>query len=262
MNHSVTFNGGARAADGVTAVRPATGGSRHTRWFERDGAFVLEDSAGDQNARIDSFDAVSKDQFPATYSYDAESGTYTIFRPGELPETYESREAFEADWVPVKRPFVPSADLAIPDYGESSYAIGILTSADESGLQLYTPAADTIQDLSAFVEAIQGGEFHPAGIEPMDTEDDPFGLGAFGRDRITECGDEFVPIADVYEAYKKYVQGREYERKKKPRFTPAFREYADFERERKWLDEKTRRCYVGIKLRDAGDQEGSSDASA
>lgn len=262
MNHNVTFNGGARAAVGVTAVRPATGGSRHTRWFVREGAFVLEDSAGDQHARIDSFDAVSKDQFPATYSYDAKSETYTVFRPGELPESYESREAFEADWVPVKRPFVPSTDLPVPDYAENSYTISILTSDDEPDLQLYKPASDTVQDLSVLVEAIQSSELHPAGIEPTDTEEDPFGIGAFVRDRITECDEEFVPIAYVYEAYKEYVEDREYERKKKPRFTPAFREYADFDPKRKWVDEETRRCYIGIQLSDAGDQEDSGDAGA
>jgi hypothetical protein len=262
MNHNVTFNGSARAADGVTAVRPATGGSRHTRWFERDGTFILEDSTGDQHAQVDSFDAVSKDQFPATYSYDAESEKYTVFRPGELPESYESREAFEGDWVPVKRPFVPSTDLPVPDYAESSYAISILTSDGEPDIQPYKPASDTVQDLSVFVEAIQDSELHPAGIEPTDTEEDPFGIGAFVRDRISECDEKFVPIADVYEAYEEYVEDHEYERKKKPRFTPAFREYADFERKRKWVSEETRRCYIGIQLRGAGDQGDSGDASA
>ena len=260
MNHDVTFNGGARAADGVTAVRPATGGSRHTRWFERDSTFVLEDSTGDQHAQVDSFDAVSKDQFPATYSYDAESEKYTVFRPGELPESYESREAFEGDWVPVKRPFVPSTDLPVPDYAESSYVISILAGDGEPDIQLYKPASDTVQDLSVLVEAIQDSELHPAGTEPTDTEEDPFGIGAFVRDRISECDEEFVPVADVYEAYEEYVEDREYERKKKPRFTPAFREYADFERKRKWVDEETRRCYIGIQLRDVCNREEASDA--
>lgn len=129
-------------------------------------------------------------------------------------------------------------------------------------LQLYKPASDTVQDLSVLVEAIQSSELHPAGIEPTDTEEDPFGIGAFVRDRITECDEEFVPIAYVYEAYKEYVEDREYERKKKPRFTPAFREYADFDRKRKWVDEETRRCYIGIQLSDADDQEDSGDAGA
>jgi hypothetical protein len=261
-NHTVTFNGGARAADGVTAVRPATGGNRHTRWVKRDEGLILEDGAGDQHARVDSFESVSKDQFPATYSYDAESDTHTVFRPGELPESYESREAFEADWVPVKRPFVPRTDLPVPEYAESSYVIGILTSDGESTLQLYTPATETTQDLSALVEAIQGGGLHPAGEDPTETEDDPFGIDAFVRDRITERDDEFVPIADVYAAYDQYVESRPYERKTKPRFTPAFREYTEFERNRKWVDGDVQRCYIGIELVDAGDQEESNDASA
>lgn len=59
-------------------------------------------------------------QLPAAYSYDAESETHTIFGPGELPESYNSREAFEADWVPVKRPSVTRTELLVPGYTERS----------------------------------------------------------------------------------------------------------------------------------------------
>nr|WP_256943905.1 type IV secretory system conjugative DNA transfer family protein [Halobacterium hubeiense] len=269
MNHNVTFNGGARAADGVTAVRPATGGSRHTRWFERDGAFVLEDSAGDQHARIDSFDAVSKDQFPATYSYDAESETYTVFRPGELPESYESREAFESDWVLVKRPFVPSTDLPVPDYTERSYAIA--TVGDDQTLDIHTPDTETATGVPPLVDAIQDGTLHPAGEPPSDSTDsdaqeddeaDPYGIRAFVRDRLTESDDGVVAVAEVYDAYEQYAEAGEYEVKPKNRFTRTLRDYAQFERDKKWLDGQTRRCYVGIELADVGDQEESSDASA
>jgi hypothetical protein len=268
MNHNVTFNGGARAADGVTAVRPATGGSRHTRWFERDGAFVLEDSAGDQHARIDSFDAVSKDQFPATYSYDAASDTYTVFRPGELPESYESREAFESDWVPVKRPFVPSTDLPVPDYTERSYAIA--TIGDDQTLDIHTPDTETATGVPPLVDAIQDGTLHPAGESPSDSTDsdtqeddeaDPYGIQAFVQDRLTESNDGVVAVAEVYDAYEQYAAAGEYEMKPKNRFTRTLRDHAQFERDKKWLDGQTRRCYVGIELADAGDQEEPSDAS-
>jgi hypothetical protein len=268
MNHNVTFNGGARAADGVTAVRPAIGGSRHTRWFERDGAFVLEDSAGDQHARIDSFDAVSKDQFPATYSYDAESETYTVFRPGELPESYESHEAFESDWVPVKRPFVPSTDLPVPDYTGRSYAIA--TIGDDQTLDIHTPDTETATGVPPLVDAIQDGRVHPAGESPSDSTDsdtqeddeaDPYGIQAFVQDRLTESNDGVVAVAEVYDAYEQYAAAGEYEMKPKNRFTRTLRDHAQFERDKKWLDGQTRRCYVGIELADAGDQEEPSDAS-
>jgi hypothetical protein len=269
MNHNVTFNGGARAADGVTAVRPATGGSRHTRWFKRDRAFVLEDSVGDQYARIDSFDAVSKDQFPATYSYDAESETYTVFRPGELPESYESRKAFEAEWVPVKRSFVPSTDLPVPDYTERSYAIA--TIGGDQTLDIYAPDTETATGVPALVDAIQNRTLHPAGVTPADSTDsdaqeadevDPYGIQAFVRDRLTESEDGVVAVADVYDAYEQYATAGEYEVKPKNRFTQALRDHVAFERDKQWLDGQTRRCYVGIELADAGDQEEPSDASA
>ncbi|WP_135665817.1 ATP-binding protein [Halorhabdus rudnickae] len=271
MNHNVTFNGGARAADGVTAVRPSNGGSRHTRWFERDGAFVLEDSDGDQHARIDSFDVVSKDQFPATYSYDAESETYTVFRPGELPEPYESREAFESDWVPVKRPFVPRTDLPFPDYTERSYAIA--TIEGDQTLGIHAPDTETSTGIPALVDAIQDGTLYPAGETPADQADsnsdsegddepDPYGIQAFVRDRLTEADDGVVAVAEVYDAYEQYAAAGEYEVKPKNRFTQALRDHAAFERDKQWLDGQTRRCYVGIELRDVGEQEEPSGASA
>ena len=271
-NYNVTFNGGARAADGVTAVRPASDGSRHTRWFERDGDLVLEDGLGDQHARVDSFEGVSKDQFPATYSYDAESETYTVFRPGELPETYESREAFEADWVPVKRPFVPRTDLPVPDYTESSYAIGILTDDSEPALQLYAPESETTTELSTLKEKIDAGELRPAGVDPTKETDeesvvkgddgcDPYGIGAFARDHIIESDDGVVAVADVYDAYEQFAEAEGYDVKPKNRFTQEFRDWVEFERDKKWLDGQTRRCYVGVELRNAGDQGEASDAS-
>jgi len=269
-NYNVTFNGGARAADGVTAVRPATDGSRHTRWFERDGDLVLEDGSGDQHARVASFESVSKDQFPATYSYDAESETYTIFRPGELPETYESRETFEADWVAVKRPFVPSTDLPVPGYTDDSYAIGVIE--DEQNLKLYTPDSNATKDLAALTEAIKSNKLHPAGVEAdkpadeqsmkqKDHDNDPFGIQAFVRDSIVESSEAVVAVADVYDAYEQFAKAGEYDVKPKNRFTRAFGDYVEFERGKKWLDCQTRRCYIGIDLRNAGDQGEARDAS-
>ncbi|MFB6176527.1 MAG: ATP-binding protein, partial [Halobaculum sp.] len=75
MNDNVKFNGGATSSDGVTAVRPATDDSRHTRWFQRDGDLVLEDGTGEVYTRISDINSVSKDQFPATYSYDQRAKT-------------------------------------------------------------------------------------------------------------------------------------------------------------------------------------------
>ena len=268
-NHNVTFNGGARASDGVTAVRPATDGSRHTRWFKRDESFVLEDSAGDQHARVDGFESVSKNQFPATYSYDAESETYTVFRPGELPEAYESREAFEAAWVPIKRPFVPRADLPVSEYTESSYVIGIVAEDTEPTLKLCASSSETIEDPSTLTAAIENGELHPAGTNPVDpvdeetaaqgdTEDDPFGIRAFACDYITESDSGVAVVADVYDAYEEFAAAGGYDVKPKNRFTRAFRDYVDFERDKKWLDGKARRCYVGIELCVADKSEGST----
>jgi hypothetical protein len=39
---------------------------------------------------------------------------------------YETKSAFEDDWVRIKKPFVPEAELQTPDYSPTSYAIVIL----------------------------------------------------------------------------------------------------------------------------------------
>ena len=269
----VTFNGGAGASDGVTAARRATDDSRQTRWVKQGEEFVLKDGGGKPHVQVTDFETVSKDQFPATYSYDASTGTYTVFQPGELPTTYESKDAFESEWVPIKRSFVPETDLPVPDYPDCSYAIGIVTGGGQNtDLKLYEPADETTKSCSALIEAVQNGELYPAGTDPdrtatedppteKDEEDDPFGLSAFVRDALLECDDGLVPVGDVYDAYERFASASEYEVKPKSRFTQALRDHVDFERDKKWLDGKTQRCYVGIELRDT-DTEESNDEEA
>ncbi|MDR5673561.1 primase-like DNA-binding domain-containing protein [Halalkaliarchaeum sp. AArc-GB] len=269
----ITFNGGASASDGVTAARRATDNSRQTRWVKQSDEFALEDSTGEIHVRVTDFETVSKDQFPATYSYDESAGTYTVFQPGELPATYDSKDAFEAEWVPIKRPFVPTTDLPVPDYTDSSYAIGIVTEdGQDPDLQLYDPTEETIESCTELVEGVQNGELYPAGAEPdqsangepsagEDEEDDPFGLSTFVHDALVECDDGIVPVGDVYDAYEQFASAGEYDVKPKSRFTQALREHVGFERDKKWLDGKTQRCYVGIELRDSY-TEGSNDGEA
>jgi DNA helicase HerA-like ATPase len=267
----ITFNGGAGASDGVTAARPATDDSRQTRWVKRADGFVLEDSTGESHVRVTDFETISKDQFPATYSYDESAGTYTVLQSGELPTTYESKDAFEAAWVPIKQPFVPATDLPVSDYTDSSYAIGIVTEdGHDPSLRVYDPATEATADTPKLVEAVQRGELYPAGTESDHAdetpskegdEDDPFGLSTFVDDALVQGDDAIVPVSDVYDAYERVAAAGDYEVKPKSRFTQALREHIDFERDKKWLDGKTQRCYVGIDLRDTDTKESSDEAA-
>ena len=131
----ITFNGGAEADNGVTAVRPVTSGgtpqSNRTRWCRSRGEYVLTDEAGTDHARVGDVDAAPKEQFPATRSIDLESGMVTVSVPGELPRSYESEAAFREDWVPIKRPVIPETDLPDPEYGPDTYVIVVLRDGDQ-----------------------------------------------------------------------------------------------------------------------------------
>ena len=175
--------------------------------------------------------------------------------------------------MPIKQPFVPETDLPVPDYTDSSYAIAIVTGEDQHlDLQFYDPVEETSESCSELVESVQNGNLHPAGTNPGpsvdgdsstedDGEDDPFGLSAFVDDALVECDNAIVPVGDVYDAYERFASAGEYEVKPKSRFTQALRDHVDFERDKKWLDGKTQRCYVGIELRDT-DTEESNDEEA
>lgn len=259
-NDTIAFNGGAAAPDGVSAARSVTDNSRQTRWFLRDGTLVLEDGAGETHVRLRDLANTSKDQFPATYSYDEDTGKYTVFKPGELPGTYESRDAFEADWVPVKRPFVPKIDLPVPDYGPNSYAILVVDEQNgDIDAHVFDPTTGMSRDLSALLEDINSGELHPAGTGTTNDSatstdaqlaGDEHGIEAFAGSHLDEDEDGLVAVAEVYTAYQQFVENTEYDTKGKTRFTPALKEYVDTESKRKYLDGDTRRCYIGVKLTD------------
>ena len=167
----VTFNGGAESDDGVTAVRPVASGSdagsNRSRWRRVDGDFVLTDEAGTEHARVADVDAAPKEQFPATFSIDPDTGTVSVSVPGELPRSYESEAAFREDWVPIKRPVIPDVDLPNSEYGQETYAIGVLLEDDvDTRGELDTLAIYNDGELHSFdrlKDALQSGELQPAG---------------------------------------------------------------------------------------------------
>jgi hypothetical protein len=175
----VTFNGGAEADNGVTAVRPVASEtdspSNRTQWRRDDGVYVLTDEAGTEHAQVADVDAAPKEQFPATYSIDRDSGTVTVSVPGELPRSYESKSAFREDWVTVKRPVLPESDLPAPEYNPETYAIGVLRDSDrdseawDGDVAIYEDGA--LHPVQRLTQALQTGELRPARSSPDDARD-------------------------------------------------------------------------------------------
>ncbi len=172
----VTFNGGAEADNGVTAVRPVASEtdttSNRTRWRREGREYVLTDEDGTEHARVADVDAAPKEQFPATYSIDRDSGTVTVSVPGELPRTYESEAAFREDWVPVKRPVLPESDLPVAEYDPETYVIGVLRDGDRAtekrneDVAIYQDSA--LHPVQGLTEALQTGELRAARSHPDD----------------------------------------------------------------------------------------------
>lgn len=262
----ITVDGGDDAEE-LIAARPATGDSRETRWVQHDGEFVLESADGTEHARVTDIDTLSKTQVPAVYTQDEAADTYTVMTPGELPTIYESRDAFEADWVPIKRPFLPEDDLPVPDYTEYSYAIVMLdVEENEAAATIYDPIDETSRPLDTLLADVEAGVLEPAvpaasAADRNDAEakhtagDDTYGVGAFVASHVTGVDDGVVAVADVYGAYTEFALRNGYEVQSDTRFTQALKEHVNVESKRKYLDGDTRRCYLGIELVDDASSE-------
>jgi hypothetical protein len=177
----VTYNGGARADNGLTAVRPvpSDGGSNRTIWRREAGEYVLLDAAGTVHARVEDIDAAPKEQFPATYSYDPETGSYTVFVPGEIPQSFESEASFRDHWVPVKRPFIPETDLPVPEFHRDSYVITLLAQnqgdSTDGEMDLVVYRKGETKSFEGLTSALRSGKVCPAGpaapAKPEDVRD-------------------------------------------------------------------------------------------
>ena len=141
--------------------------SNRTRWRQSAGEFVLTDEAGTEHARVKDIDRAPKEQFPATFSIEAESGMVTVTIPGELPRSYESEAAFREDWVPIKRPLIPDIDLPEPEYGPETYVIVVLRDGDQDteGLDgdVVIYEDEQLYPLERLQAAAKTGEVQPPG---------------------------------------------------------------------------------------------------
>jgi len=144
-------SGGATEEGGVTAVRPASDDENRTQniWWRDGDEIALRDASGMEHIRLPSLGKLSKDRVPAIYSYDHAADEYAVFEHGEQ-HIYETKSAFEDDWVRIKKPFVPEAELQTPHYSSTSYAIVILLRKATRSCTIltvrtrWTPLLDTV----------------------------------------------------------------------------------------------------------------------
>lgn len=256
---NITFNGGATEKGGVTAIRPATeADSTQTIWSEENDDLVLRDATGTERLRLSSLEDVSKGRVPATYSYDHAAEEYIVYEHG-TQHIYESKEAFESDWVRIKRPFVPEMELETAGADQLEYAIMILSS--DGDIAVYadgrTYPVDALMEVITAREKTAEGrsealqQAHPPEIGEI--ADEPEAVVSRFADRyLVEASDSRATAADVYETYKQWAEEHDISPDSKSWFARRLSNQLSFERTTEREDGKPVRYYEGIALNEAG----------
>jgi len=280
----ITFNGGATEEGGVTAIRPVTESddNRRSIWVREDDSIVLYDGTGTEHLRLASLSAVTKERVPAIYSYDPTANEYLVYEPGET-HTYESKAAFDEEWVPIKIPFVPEDCLPEPAFGSDSYCIVILPIDGEP--MVYTDgvtrplhtlletsfttvqpestgdgarSSDGEQDSgSTTSEENSHGEQPATPNQESSWKDDPdAAIGQFASQWIVEDEDGVATSIEVYEVYQTWAEKHDLEPDSKSWFGRRLNNQISFERTTERQDGAPVRCYKGIRLRqsEVGDE--------
>jgi hypothetical protein len=284
---NITFNGGATEEGGVTAVRPVSGtdDSSRTVWMREDDSIVLSDGTGTQYLRVSSFSAVTKDRVPAIYSYDHDAEEYVVYEQGEQ-HVYDSKDAFEADWVRIKKPFIPEDELPTPEYSRDSYVIVILADDDPSVVYAdgTTKPLETLLDHLALHnrserDSESDGEYSESSgdshLDESAADGDPTGKDSPERiaqadagehDREADDFESFVdvyvaedegavlPKDDLYNVYRIWAIRHDQEIQSKSWFSRSLGEFVTYDTSRVRRNGTRVNCYTGIALTAAGQQ--------
>jgi len=256
---NLTFNGGAIEEGGVTAVRPATDDENGTQnIWRRDGdEVVLRDASGTEHIRLPSLADLSKDRVPAIYSYDHAAEEYVVYEHGEQ-HSYETKSAFEGDWVRIKKPFVPEAELQTPDYSPTSYAIVILPEEgdpvvyDTDGTYSIDTLLDTVTTSGCEEPTGEQADHIQQAPQPSidDIADDPEAVvERFAETHLVEDPQSRVAAGDVYEIYEQWAEAHGIDTDSKAWFGRRLGNYVTFERETDSENGDSVRYYEGLALK-------------
>ncbi|WP_323173254.1 type IV secretion system DNA-binding domain-containing protein [Natrialba sp. PRR66] len=261
MDELVTFGDGAAARGGVTAVRPSSDSTR-TVWTLDAGERVLSDGET-EFVRTVSSATLSKDTVPAYYSFDRETGQYTVYEQGET-HVYETVEEFEADWTPVKRPFMPSLELPDPEYSRDSYTVVIVPEDGEPHLYREgetKPLADSIKRLDQsnqdFPQDEATGSRSTADREQDTTTDleldpDEDGVDVFVNRFIVAESDRSIPKKELYQAYQLWAERHDLDYTNDVWFGRKLGDCIDVGSERRREDGERITIHTGITLTEEG----------
>ncbi|WP_175416507.1 TraM recognition domain-containing protein [Natrinema versiforme] len=256
----VTFGGGATAHGGVTAVRPKTSETNRTVWTRENGEIVLSDGET-AFARVPDESTLSKDSVPAYYSHDREAGQYTVYEAGET-HVYDSRDDFEDEWTPIKRPFRPAVDLPDSDYSRESYLILILSDDErpvlfQQGETYGLSDSPTGEELwpgissgnhSRATELSSSVESGSSVSEPVEVDPDGDGIEAFAAMYIREADGAQIPKAALFQAYSRWTDQHDIDGTNASWFGRKLSNVVDYEDTRVRDGDDLVTVYAGINL--------------
>ena len=262
MDELVTFGGGAAARGGVTAVRPSSDTPR-TVWRLDDGERVLSDGET-EFIRTASSATLSKDTVPAYYSFDRETGQYTVYEQGET-YVYETVEEFEADWTPVKRPFLPAIDLPDPEYSRDSYTVVIVPEDDQPRLyregetKLFADSIEALDQSDHDSSQVEGTDSRSTASQEQETattdlelDPDEDGVDVFVDRFIVADADGSIPKKELYQAYRLWAESHDLDATNDVWFGRKLSDCIDVGSERRREDGERVTLHTGIALTEEG----------
>jgi hypothetical protein len=171
---------------------------------------------------------------------------------------YKIRDAFEDDWVRVRRPFVPEVELPAPWFDQNTYAIVIVPGPQDEMEKPVVYEDGETDPLSNLVDEpptlATESEFEQSDVAETpsnrnDFEDDPdAAIEAFVSARLVQDEGSTVTTGDVYDAYMEWAEARNVPVESKNWFARRLGDHIDFKRTSGHRDGETVRCYEGIAL--------------
>ncbi|ELY41613.1 primase-like DNA-binding domain-containing protein [Natronorubrum sulfidifaciens] len=273
----ITFEGGANAREGVTAVRPTVSDSRRSVWTETDRGYVLSDAQGTEFVAVSSFESLSRSDVPGVYSYDRAAGEYVVYEHNKR-HVYNSKSDFEQDWVQIRRPFIPES--AFTDVAASkTYEIVVIDAnrnsarryRDGESLPLETlvnradltdsatdlpvsvdssPAVRDCDDNDVTADDSRSSETTCENESSSDTTETDF--SSFVAECIIEHEGADIPKDELYEAYQVWAATYKQKEYSKSWFSRKLSEHVTYGESRPTRDGQRVNCYTGITLSSQG----------
>ncbi|MFP8890598.1 conjugal transfer protein [Natrialbaceae archaeon A-CW2] len=265
-DQALSFNGGATATGGVTAVRPVTEHSAQTVWKREHGRLVLENGQGKTLIETTSIAELSRDHVPAVYSYDQTSGEYIVSEQG-VQYVYDSKESFSEKWTRIMEPFVPEAEFSYPGYGPDDYSVVVLRTNGQPVIYTdgETAALETLLEHVDVCSASKSSDEEESSFEPSElllaeiADDADAVVGRFASLYLTEESTSTVAASTVYNWYEQWAKQHDIDPDGKSWFARRLGNHIELNRITERRDGELVRCYEGLRLDHQGTLEEENE---